>query len=230
MNDSDPRLITGESVVFSTSKHWAAPVADSKWAILLVLAALVLGWVQPDATSGLLGFLSRSIELVRLGLFFGGVGWIIYNLVAWRTAEYAVTNRRVFCQEGVIRRRSSDALLSSLSDVRTSISAVGRALGYGSITLITASGAAGEDAFTSVRDVTEFKRNILLQKSAPTAPSPANLSATANGATPAPVPTPPLTTPAEITDTLERLAKLRDTGALTTEEYDAKKVELLSRL
>src|SRR5262252_3284098 len=144
MNDSDPRLIPGESVVFTTSKHWAAPVADSKWAILMVLGSFLLAWIEPDATTGLLGFLARSIQLIRLGLFFGGVGWIIYNVVAWRTAEYAVTNRRVFCREGLVRRRSSDTLLTSLSDVRTSTSAIGRALGYGSITLMSSSGSAGE--------------------------------------------------------------------------------------
>jgi uncharacterized membrane protein YdbT with pleckstrin-like domain len=203
MNDSDPRLIGGESVVFTTAKHWAAPVADSKWAILMVLGSFVLGIVQPDATTGLLGFLARSIELIRLGLFFGGVAWIIYYVVAWRTAQFAVTNKRVFCQEGLVRRRSSDTLLTSLSDVRTSTSVVGRALGYGKITLISASGAAGKDTFTTVRDVDAFKHHILVQKTAPAA---------------AP------------TETLERLAKLRDAGAITPEEYNAKKTDLLSRL
>jgi uncharacterized membrane protein YdbT with pleckstrin-like domain len=181
----------------------------------MVLGSFVLGWVQPDATTGLLGFLARSIELIRLGLFFGGVGWIIYNVVAWRTAEYAVTNRRVFCQEGLVRRRSSDTLLTSLSDVRTSTSAVGRALGYGSITLMSASGGAGEDAFTTVRDVDGFKRHILVQKTAPSG------TAGANGEVPNAV---------DITDTLERLAKLRDMGAITPEEFNLKKADLLSRL
>jgi hypothetical protein len=34
----------------------------------------------------------------------------------------------------------------------------------------------------------------------------------------------------EITQTLSRLADLRDRGAITAEEYEAKKTELLSRL
>jgi hypothetical protein len=34
----------------------------------------------------------------------------------------------------------------------------------------------------------------------------------------------------EVTETLARLADLRDTGAITAEEYEAKKDELLGRL
>jgi hypothetical protein len=218
----------GESVLFTTSKHWAAPLADSRWAILMVLGAFVLGLVQPDTTTGLLGFLARAIELVRLGLFFGGAGWIVYNVIAWRTAEYSLTDRRVFCQEGLVRHRSSDTLLSSLSDVRTARSALGRALGYGSITLISSSGVAGEDAFTAVRDVDGFKNHILVQKTAP-AIAPTATSGT-DGAAPPPGQTAPVTNSVDVTDTLERLAKLRDGGAITPEEYESKKAELLSRL
>jgi hypothetical protein len=228
MNDSDPRLISGESVVFTTSKHWFAPAADSKWAILMVLGSFLLAIVQPDATTGLLGFLAKSIELIRLGLFFGGAGWIIYNVVAWRTAEYAVTNRRVFCREGLVRHRSSDTLLTSLSDVRTSTSALGRALGYGSIKIISASGVAGEDAFTVVRDVDGFKNHILVQKTTP--PAVPGVNSGMNGATRVAGQTPVVPNGIDVTETLERLAKLRDAGAITTEEYNAKKTDLLSRL
>ena len=228
MNDSDPRLITGESVVYTTSKHWAAPVADSKWAILMVLGSFLLAWIQPDATTGFLGFVAKGVDLIRLGLFFGGAGWIIYNVVAWRTAEYAVTNRRVFCQEGLVRRRSSDTLLTSLSDVRTSTSLIGRALGYGSITLISSSGAAGKDVFTAVRDVDGFKTHVFVQKTAP-ASVPSVTSGT-DGASRAAVPMSVVPSGIDVTDTLERLAKLRDAGAITPEEYNAKKTELLSRL
>ena len=60
-------------------------------------------------------------------------------------------------------------------------------------------------------------------------------------ATPAPLPAPAATASAaapagdgsnavEITQTLARLADLRDRGAITPEEYEAKKNDLLSRL
>src|SRR5262245_53720126 len=100
MNDLQVTLVEGEQVDFRTKKHWIAPLTDSGWAILMVLGARVVGWVQPDRTTGLLAFLARAMELIQLGLFLGGASWIVYNLVAGRTGEYAVTNRRVLAQEG----------------------------------------------------------------------------------------------------------------------------------
>ena len=47
---------------------------------------------------------------------------------------------------------------------------------------------------------------------------------------PAPVASPPKADPDEVTRTLASLADLRDRGAITPEEYEAKKADLLSRL
>jgi len=47
---------------------------------------------------------------------------------------------------------------------------------------------------------------------------------------PPPPPAPPVDASLEVTQTLARLADLRDRGAITPEEYEAKKAELLGRL
>lgn len=115
----------------------------------------------------------------------------MYNIVAWPSAEYHVTNRH--------------------------------------IRIMSASGEAGADSFTSVRDVEGFKREILEQKtgtasSTPRPPEPQPAAVAAG---------PPTTVPAsssQITATLGELARLRDAGAITASEYEAKKAELLARL
>jgi hypothetical protein len=211
MSDVDPRLISGERVVFTTRKHWAALFTDSIWALLMIVASIVLSWIQPDASTGVLGFFSRIIELLRLGLFFAGCGWIVYNVIAWRTAEYSVTNLRVFGREGLVRRRSSDTLLTSLSDVRAVIPALGGLLGYGNIRIISASGEVGADTFTAVRDAQGFKRQILEQKAGTGSASP-----NSNAANTAAL--------------LTQLDNLRAAGLLTPEEYAAKSAMLLSRV
>ena len=43
-------------------------------------------------------------------------------------------------------------------------------------------------------------------------------------------PTAAATPPPDDVDTLTRLAELRDSGAITAEEYEAKKAEILARL
>jgi uncharacterized membrane protein YdbT with pleckstrin-like domain len=216
----EANLIEGEEVVFSTTKHWAAPLADSKWAILMIIGAFALGWFEPARTDGLVGFIGRIMELLRLGLFFGGVGWIVYNIVAWRTAELRITNLRVLGQQGLVRSRSTDTLLSSIADVRSRASAVGRMLGYGDVQIFSASGEAGADAFTTIRNAEQAKKVIFEQK-------------TRREAAGMPSPAPAATAPATQSDamaTLESLGRLRDTGVITAEEFEAKKAELLTRI
>src|SRR5262249_1146886 len=117
-----------------------------------------------DAQTGVMGFVNRVLDLIRLGLFLGGLGWIAYNIVNWRTARYAVTNLRVLCHEGLLRARESDTLLSTLSDVRVKIPAVGKMLGFGDVSIMTSSGEAGTDTFTTVRRVDGFKKTVFEQK------------------------------------------------------------------
>jgi uncharacterized membrane protein YdbT with pleckstrin-like domain len=232
MPDIDERLISGEEVVQRTVKHWLAPIADSKWAILLILGALVLAWIQPNATEGILGFFSRGIELVRVALFLGAVVWIAYNVIAWRTAYYSVTNRRVLCHEGLLRSRSTDTLLNALTDIRTTVPALGRVLGYGTIRIVSASGEAGADEFTTVKDVERFKKVILEQMADAAKPSarPAGQTEPVGAPAGSTAAAPPMLAAAELTATLGELAKLRDAGAITSTEFEAKKTELLARI
>jgi uncharacterized membrane protein YdbT with pleckstrin-like domain len=226
----DPRFITGEQSVFSTRKHWAALVVDSGWAILMLIGSVVLSWIQPDATTGVLGFFARIIELIRLGLFFGACFWFIYNVVAWRTAEYMVTNLRVLGHEGLIRRRSTDTLLSSLSDIRTTVPLFGSMLGYGNIRIISSSGEAGKDNFTGVHDAEGFKHQVLEQKAGLLARASSRAAAPASAATP---PGAAQTTSGswqDATQLLGQLANLRDAGLITQDEYEQKKSEILGRM
>ena len=68
--------MSGEEIVYRTRKQWAAPVADSAWALLMIFGTLVLNWLQSDISTGPVGFLNRMIDLIGLGLYLGGVGWI----------------------------------------------------------------------------------------------------------------------------------------------------------
>jgi uncharacterized membrane protein YdbT with pleckstrin-like domain len=218
----DPRLIAGEDVVFHTEKHWFAPVADSWMGALLILGALVLAWLQTPETSGVMGFVNRVLNLLEIALFLGGVGSIAYNVLAWRSAKYMLTNQRVLFSEGLLRKKSAETLLSSISDVRMSQSFLGRTLGYGNIQIMGASGEAGADNFTSIKKADELKKKMLEQKIA-TASAPAAAMAQAPAA-------PAQSVQAETMATLTGLAALREQGAITPDEYESKKTELLARL
>jgi uncharacterized membrane protein YdbT with pleckstrin-like domain len=224
IEEPDPRLMTGEAIVFKTEKHWFAPVADSMIAVLAIIGALVLLWLQTDQTTGVIGFGNRVLNVLAIVLFLFGIGSIIYNIIAWRSAKYVVTNQRVLGEEGLLRKRSTDTLLSSISDVRARQSAIGKMLGFGDVQILSASGEAGADRFTSVTKADELKRKLLEQKIAASTPSAAPVMATA------PAVDSPASAQSAAMATLTSLAALRDSGAITPDEYESKKVELLARL
>lgn len=232
-------LIGDESIVFQSEKHWIAPIRASLVAGLMVLGALFLRAIAPDNRDGFFGWVGGVMDLIAIGLLLAGIAWIAYNIVAWRTAEFAVTNMRILREEGLVRRRNSTTLLSSLSDVKTNVGFLGGRLNYGDIVILTTSGAAGEDRFLCITNPIEFRNAAVERKMAlgagqlesaparvPAAPAPA-LAAAAAQANPA-APSSPAS--ADDAATLLRLQDLRDKGAITPEEYEAKKTEILARM
>lgn len=226
-------LIADEKVVFESKKHWMAPVRASLVAAVMLIGGVILYRISPD-WDGFFSFVGSILDLVAIGLFIGGLGWIVYNVIAWRTAEFAVTNMRVLREEGLAKKRSSTTLLSSLSDVKSGVSFIGDKLGYGDLSLLTQSGSAGEDRFLCITTPLEFRNAVMNQKVADRreggmAPAPAAADP-APVATPAAAPAAPAMTSAEAATAIASLADLRDRGAITPEEYETKKAELLTRM
>jgi len=227
-------LLADEKIVFESKKHWMAPVRASLWAALMVIGFVVIRAISPNG-DGIFGTLGSLMDLIGIGLLVGGIGWIGYNVVEWRTAQFAVTNMRVLREEGLASRRSSTTLLSSLSDVKTRVGFVGERLGYGDILVLTQSGEAGADRFTSITSPLEFRNAVMNQKmqdgrgQGGPAPSPVVTAAPVAPAAPA-APVAPAMSSTDAADTLARLADLRDRGAITAEDYEAKKTEILARM
>ena len=138
---------------------------------------------------------------------------------------------RVLREEGLVRRRSSTTLLSGLSDVKSNVGFLGSKLDYGDITILTQSGGAGQDRFLCITKPLEFRNAVMNQKVAeqkPRAGQPAPIAAGPVAAA-APAGPPPMTS-TEAAAAIASLADLRDRGAITAEEFEAKKADLLSRM
>ena len=243
MNELDQNLLTGEQVVFETTKHWFAPIRASLIAILIVLGALALRWLAPSG-DGFLGSVGNLLELISTGLLLFAILWIVYNIAEFLSAHFGVTNMRVLRYEGLIRRRSSETLLPTLTDVRLDEPALGRMLGFGNLKILTASGAAGEDVFMTVAKAKELRTAIQEEKAASlTGGSAAAAVAIGATTTPAPAPAPPQASPAPATPAqapvpassdaaaaLAALDSLKAQGLVTDEEYQAKRSEILGRI
>jgi hypothetical protein len=241
----DQMLASGEQPLVRDHQHWFVLLADAFYGILAILAAIVLLFlssnVGPGAPRDILGF-------VVLALVIGGLLYILWQALRWRSEEYIVTSRRVLRMEGVINKRVIDSSLEKINDAVLTQSIFGRMFGFGDLEILTAS-ETGISRLRMLRQPDDFKRAMLDAKhelelelsgakplpgppirmpSAPREPAP--------GAAPAPAPSPASPTARaeltadELTRTLGSLADLRDRGAISAEEYEAKKADLLRRL
>ncbi len=221
-------LIANEEIVYETQKHWMAPLRDSVVPALLLLGAYAVGWITPDSQSGIVGAVGNLLDLIKIGLVIGGIGWIIYNVIVWRTAKFAVTTLRVIREEGLVSRRSSATMLRSVTDVQTRIPFVGGRIGYGDVVVYTQAGNAGVDRFKTITHPAEFRDQIMTRKLGEETQRAAAADRTPLAAPPAasaPAPAAP-----DQMAVLASLAQLRDSGAITPEEFETKKAEILARI
>jgi uncharacterized membrane protein YdbT with pleckstrin-like domain len=221
-------LIANESIEFQSKKHWMAPIRASGLFILLLLGFALIRWLSPTG-EGFWGTIGGLMDLIAWGLLIAGVVGIIYNIIGWRTAEFAVTNLRVIREEGLLKHKSSASLISSITDVQSKVGVLGRSLGYGDLVIMSQSGQAGADRLMTITKTEGFRNAIMARKmSGSTAPAPAGAAAAPT--TLAAPPAAPTSTAPDAAAALSSLADLRDRGAITAEEYETKKAEILARM
>ena len=170
--------------------------------------------------------------------------WLAKVYWNWYAQDYIVTNRRVLKVDGIINKHSADSSLEKINDAVLDQNFIGRILGYGDLDILTAA-EQEVDHYKMLNQAPTFKKEMLNQKHALESdlvrmPSPPLRAAPAPPPAPEPVAAPvpaPASSPAssamtadQVTATLNRLADLRDRGAISPEEYEAKKTELLNRI
>jgi Bacterial PH domain/Short C-terminal domain len=256
---ADRLLADGERVALRGRQHVLATVIEGRvaWAILVAsLAIVILDAFFLSATDDTGRFVRDVFGWIGLALLVIALAWLVKIYVEWYAEDYLITNRRVMKVEGVLKKRSADSSLEKINDAVLEQSVLGRMLGYGNLEILTAA-EESVDQYHMLAQVQQFKRTMLDEKHkleqeafqipapplrasvpmpqpAPAAvPPPAPDPAPAVESAPAPEPAAPPKagmTSDEITKTLGNIADLRDRGAITPEEYEAKKQELLGRL
>ena len=238
MRYADTLLADGEVITRRARQHWLALLIEARWVLAAFLVAIVA--LALVVLLDLEGGLRDAASWVALGAL--GVGLVLSFVHAWRwwAQDYIVTNRRILKVEGVFNKRSADSSLEKINDAVLDQNLVGRLLGYGDLDILTAADTA-IDRYRMLADAPGFKREMLNQKHAldtelggyhpPSPPLRAEPAPSPVAATPQAVPSrEPAGDPDAVARTLSQLADLRDRGAITAEDYEAKKRELLGRL
>jgi len=231
-------LADGERIALRRRQHWLATFVDGRrqWATLIVgIAVLVLAALIPAGTlRDIVGWLGLAVLVI-------GILLLIHVYWSWYAQDYMVTNRRVLKVEGIINKRSADSSLEKINDAVLEQNLFGRMFGYGDLDILTAADVA-VDRYRMLAGAPSFKRAMLDQKhslelevSRSTAPAMRAPAVQSPPAMPAPpmapaAPARPVMTADEVTNALGKLADLRDRGAISPEEYEAKKADLLGRI
>jgi len=233
---ADRLLADGERVALRSRQHVLATFLEGRiaWALLILSVVVLVLDLQlaPGIFRDLFGW-------VGLALLVIGLAWLGQIYLSWYSQDYLVTNRRVIKVEGIFSKRSADSSLEKINDAVLAQSVLGRMLGYGDLDIMTAA-EESVDRYRMLSQAQTFKRTMLdekhkLEQEEFQIPAPPLRAAPPPPPEPAPSPTPAAPTPRqmsseEITSALGDLADLRDRGAISPEEYEAKKQDLLGRL
>jgi hypothetical protein len=251
---ADRLLADGERIALRGRQHVLAPIIDGRIAWAILIASIVLIFLSSQLQPGI----GRDIfGWIGLALLVGSLVWLGYIFLRWYSQEYLVTNRRVVNVSGILNKRSADSSLEKINDAVLEQSILGRMFGFGDLDILTANDQS-IDRYRLLGQAQTFKKTMLdekhrlesevfqvpappLRAGVPMPPPPppavesptlgsAGATGTAVAAAPSSAPVARTLTPDEITKALADLANLRDRGAISPDEFEAKKQDLLGRL
>ena len=198
-------LLDGETVALDLRPHWwffAGPLfAGIPVLVLLVTALKQNGDVQTVAL--------WAVAAIALAWAV----WLGSRLVSWQMTHFLVTSDRLVFRSGILAKHTRDIPLEKVNDLASSQSLFERMIGAGDL-LIESAGERGQEVFSHIPHPDAVQQEIYRQMEA------SNARRSGFG-----VPHQP-----SVTDQIAALADLRDRGAISPSEYEAKKAQLLDRL
>lgn len=203
------RMSDGEQQVLGLRPHWVGALFPI---VLTVILLIGLGAALVSIPEGWPGGVHWGVFLFGLFLM---VVWPLRRLVGWVTSEYLITTERVIHRMGWLTRRQIEIPVMGVADVIYSQTLPQRLAGVGDV-VIESAGGMGFTRLAHIENADDVHRVLyeLLESSRRRGASP-------NSDHPVPV---------SALDDLERLAALKDRGALSEDEFDRHKRKLLDRL
>jgi uncharacterized membrane protein YdbT with pleckstrin-like domain len=214
-------LSQNEKVALDLRPHWwyIAP-ATAYLVIAAIVGIVVLTNTDSGGAGGALRFVVGIGVLVALGYF-------AMTYAKWSTTNFVVTDERVISRSGVVAKKGIEIPLDRINTVFFHQSFFERLIGAGDLGIESA-GEGGRENFHDVRKPAFVQQEIYRQKevleSAQHSRLGASIAASMQQAQPTTGGAP------SIPDQIEALDRLRRSGALTEDEFQLKKAELLRRL
>jgi uncharacterized membrane protein YdbT with pleckstrin-like domain len=228
MSYIDSLLGRGEQILYVARQHIFVLVANILTELALIALLVAAGLASNmafDTSNAVIGGITASnlILVICVGISVIVLISGLIDYMRWNAEQYIVTDRRVIQVRGVLSKRVTDSSLEKINDVELRQSLLGRMLNFGTVEILTAAGEEGANLMDRIEAPLAFKKAMLEAKH--------NHERGYGYLEPAYQPSRAApNAPADIQRTLEELAALRDRGILSSDEFEAKKRELLSRI
>jgi uncharacterized membrane protein YdbT with pleckstrin-like domain len=202
-------LADHEKVVFDLRPHWVAVIPSVLWTLVLG-AGWAGGYAVAERNLDDPAGAQNAIAVLALAAWF----WLaVLPFLRWRFTMFVLTSDRLITRSGIVAKHSKEIPLERINDVAFTQTVLERALGSGDL-MIESAGERGQTVIANVRKPEQVQ--LLIYKE-----SEENNNRMFRSDEKA---------KAGALDQIERLARLKEQGALTAEEFEAKKRNLLDRL
>lgn len=171
MGTLEDKLAEGERIVERARPHWIVALRVGLWtavwfaipAAVFVFHASLTEWITGVLQGEDGGGISHEKVAVVLGVGAIVIAllnlWGLVNHLLWRgSIDYAVTTRRVVMREGMVWPDVFEAELGDIECATVDRGALGRRLGFGTLTLTSNDGAKGR--WSAIADPDRFRRAI----------------------------------------------------------------------
>lgn len=153
----EQNLRSAEDIICQVKPHWIIFLRTFVWLIITLLVLFfgmgsTIGQVQPFPAGPPL------YQIVAIITFCAALFAALGAFIKYATSEFAITNKRVLKKTGLIRRTTTEILLSRIESISIYQSLLGRLCNYGSLTI---SGTGGSrDPFMNLPDPMQLRDMI----------------------------------------------------------------------
>ena len=211
-------LADHEKMIFELRPHWISVLPSVLWTIAFLIALWLGYWAVEEA------FAKESQRETGKSIV-GGIAtlaWIAFAIVPflrWYFTMFVLTSDRLITRNGIIAKHSKEIPLERINDVAFSQTVIERVLGAGDL-LIESAGERGQTRIDNVRKPEQVQLMIYKETEGN---NERMMAPRAAGAPASPAAESPLAK-------LEALARLREQGAISEADYEAKKQDLLKQV
>lgn len=211
-------LHASEDLILDLHPHWwffAKSAGVLAIAFVLSIVATANDW--PDVVKYAFGIF-LLITLV----------WFVERYIRWVSTHFVLTSDRVIFRTGIVAKHGIEIPLERINTIFFHQRIFERVLGLGDLEIESAS-KDGAQRFEDIRNPSGVQNEIYQQMEANQIKAADRISGGINRAQADPTMV-GAAAAASIPDQIARLHELHDAGALTDEEFQAKKAELLGRM